>query len=237
MKKIPVICLLAAALALALPVAASAPAADLAAFFPDLDGWTKDGTPEAFLPENLYEHIDGAAENFLAYGFRQLAVQNYTDPQKRALSAEIYFHGTAENAFGIYGSEKPLTGDYLRIGGQGYYEEGVLNFISDAYYVKLNGFDLGGEGREILLGLAGRIAAAIHGTNLLPETLDSFPASGRIAHSERVYRRLRATERKIQAVHHESRERGPGRRHAAPLGLPGQGARRNRYPAGELADQ
>jgi hypothetical protein len=185
MKKIPVICLLAAALALALPVAASAPAADLAAFFPDLDGWTKDGTPEAFLPENLYEHIDGAAENFLAYGFRQLAVQNYTDPQKRALSAEIYFHGTAENAFGIYGSEKPLTGDYLRIGGQGYYEEGVLNFISDAYYVKLNGFDLGGEGREILLGLAGRIAAAIHGTNLLPETLDSFPASGRIAHSER----------------------------------------------------
>jgi hypothetical protein len=185
MRNPQAIFLLAAALSLALPVAASAPAVDLAALFPDLDGWTKDGAPEAFLPENLYEHIDGAAENFLAYGFQQLAVQNYADRQKRALSAEIYFHGTAENAFGIYGSEKPLAGDYLRIGGQGYYEEGVLNFISDAYYVKLNGFDLGVEGREILLGLAGRIAAAIHGTNLLPETLDAFPASGRVAHSER----------------------------------------------------
>jgi hypothetical protein len=182
MKKMSTVCLLAA---LALPVVAAAPAVDLAALFPDLDGWTREGGPETFLPDNLYEYIDGAAENFLAYGFRQLAVQNYSDRQRRSLSAEIYFHGTTDNAFGIYGSEKPLAGDYLAIGAQGYYEEGVLNFISDAYYVKLNGFDLGAGGREILLGLAGRIAAAIHGTNLLPETLDAFPARGRVAHSER----------------------------------------------------
>ncbi|HEX7501833.1 MAG TPA: DUF6599 family protein [Acidobacteriota bacterium] len=185
MKKSRIAFWLAAALAVALPVAASAPAANLAALFPELDGWTRDGVVEAFQPENLYEHIDGAAENFLAYGFQRLAVQNYADKQRRALSAEIYYHGSPENAFGIYGSEKPLAGDYLQIGAQGYYEEGVLNFISDAYYVKLNGFDLGAGGREILLGLARRIAAAIGGANLLPETLNAFPAPGRIANSER----------------------------------------------------
>jgi hypothetical protein len=185
MRNRRIACWLAAALAVALPVAASAPALDLAALFPELDGWSRDGKIETFQPENLYEHIDGAAENFLAYGFQRLAVQNYGDKQKRALSAEIYFHGSPDNAFGIYGSEKPLAGDYLRIGAQGYYEEGVLNFISGAYYVKLNGFDLGAGGREILLGLARRIAAAIGGTNLLPETLSAFPAPGRIANSER----------------------------------------------------
>ncbi len=162
-----------------------APTPDPAALFPDLEGWTRDGGVAAFQPENLYEHIDGAAENFLAYGFQRLAVQNYQDKRRRALSAEIYFHGSAENAFGIYGSEKPLAGDYLRVGAEGYYEEGVLNFISGAYYVKLNGFDLGADGREILLGLARRIAAAIGGPERLPETLGYFPAAGRIAHSER----------------------------------------------------
>ena len=176
-----------ATLAAALPAAASAPALDMAALFPELDGWTRDGKVETFLPETLYEHIDGAAENFLAYGFQRLAVQNYINGKKQALSAEIYFHATPENAFGIYGSEKPLAGDYLRVGTEGYCEEGVLNFISDAYYVKLNGFDLGAGGRETLLGLARRIAAAIGGANLLPGTLNAFPAAGRIAHSERYF--------------------------------------------------
>jgi len=184
-KKPRFFCCLAAVLAMALPVAASKAAAGLAALFPDLDGWTRDGAVAAFQPDNLYEHINGAAENFLAYGFQRLAVQNYTDKQKRSLSAEIYFHGSPENAFGIYGSEKPLAGDYLAIGGQGYYEEGVLNFFSGAYYVKLNGFDLGADGRATLQGLAERIAAAIPGTSRLPETLSAFPAPGRVAHSER----------------------------------------------------
>ena len=63
--------------------AAAAPAADLAALFPELDGWSRDGTTELFLPDTLYEHINGAAENFLAYGFEQLAVQNYVNAEQR----------------------------------------------------------------------------------------------------------------------------------------------------------
>lgn len=157
----------------------------LASFFPELAGWQKSGNAEIFLPDNLYEHINGAAENFLSYDFRQLAVQNYAKGQKQSLSAEIYFHGTLENAFGIYSSEKPLAGDYFAIGSQGYAEAGVLNFISDAYYVKLVGFDLGTEGQEVLLGLAREIAAAIGGSNALPSTLSVFPSRGRITHSER----------------------------------------------------
>ena len=112
-------------------------------------------------------------------------MQNYADRQKRALSAEIYFHSTPENAFGIYGSERPLAGDYLAIGGQGYYEEGVLNFFSGAYYVKLNGFDLGADGRAVLQVLAERIAAAIGGSSSLPVILAAFPIQGKVAHSER----------------------------------------------------
>ena len=174
-----------ACLALAAPPALVAGGPDLPAFFPDLPGWSRDGGVEQFAPDNLYEHIDGAAENFLACGFELLAVQNYVNGKKQALTAEIYFHGTPENAFAIYGSERPLAGAYLALGSEGYHEEGVLNFISDAYYVKLNAFDLGAQGDEALQALAAAIAARINGHNTLPPELAFFPAAGRIAHSER----------------------------------------------------
>lgn len=155
-----------------------------AALFPQLDGWLMEEKAELFLPETLYEHINGAAENFLGYAFEQLAVQNYRR-ERMSLSAEIYFHGKPENAFGIYSSEKPLAGNYLAIGAQAYVEEGVLNFVSDAYYVKLNGFGLGPEGEAVLTSLARQIAAAIGGRNALPKVLAVFPAAGRKANSER----------------------------------------------------
>jgi hypothetical protein len=178
---------LAAVLAVALPVIAAAPPRDLAVLFPDLDGWTRDNGTEVFLPDNLYEHIDGAAENFLACGFERLAVQNYVNGKKQGLGAEIYYHGTPENAFAIYASEKPLAGDYLALGSEGYAEEGVLNCISDAFYVKLNGFDLGAAGDGVLRALAEKIIAAINGRNALPATLAAFPVRNKVAHSERYF--------------------------------------------------
>ena len=182
MKK-PLIAL--ACLALAALPAPAAGEPGLPSFFPDLPGWSRDGAVEQFAPDNLYEHIDGAAENFLACGFELLAVQNYVNGKKQALTAEIYFHGTPENAFAIYSSERPQAGAYLALGGEGYHEEGVLNFVSDAYYVKLNAFDLGPEGDDTLQALAAAIAARIAGRNVLPPELSFFPAAGRIAHSER----------------------------------------------------
>ena len=170
---------------LALQSGLAAPALPLPSLFPELPGWQKQGKAEIFLPETLYEHINGAAENFLGYDFEQLAVQNYGNDQKQTMIAEIYFHGRSENAFGIYSSEKPLAGDYFPIGSQGYAEEGVLNFICDAYYVKLNSFDLGRQGKPVLTALAENIAAAIGGKNVLPEILAAFPASGKIPHGER----------------------------------------------------
>ncbi len=173
-----------ACLALAAP-ALAADGPGLPAFFPDLPGWSRDGGVEQFAPDKLYEHIDGAAENFLACGFELLAVQNYVNERKQALTAEIYFHGTHENAFAIYSSERPQAGAYLALGSEGYHEEGVLNFISDAYYVKLNAFDLGAEGDGALRSLAEAIVARIGGHNALPSELAAFPAAGRVAHSER----------------------------------------------------
>ncbi|MBN2345305.1 MAG: hypothetical protein JXO51_02870 [Candidatus Aminicenantes bacterium] len=182
------IALLWLAAVLVAPLRGSAPGRDPAALFPELDGWGKEGAVESFLPANLYEHINGAAENFLAYDFRRLDVQRYANDRKQKLSAEIYEHGSVDDAFGIYASEKPLAGDFLDIGGEGYRELGVLNFIAGAYYVKLEAFDAGPDGASVLQDLARKIAGNLGGARALPSLLDAFPARGRIAHSERFLR-------------------------------------------------
>jgi hypothetical protein len=165
--------------------ALSGQAHDLAQLFPDIAGWEKKGAVEIFSPENLYEYIDGAAENFLNYDFKQLAVQNYAKAQGQALSAEIYFHGTAENAFGIYSSEKPTAGNYFDLGSQGYAETGILNFICSAYYVKISGFKLGLEGQNIMTNLGRALAGKIDAKAALPKILQAFPGAGKKANSER----------------------------------------------------
>ena len=84
MKKQTLACLWLIAILAARLAAATTPLPDLAAQFPTLEGWSQDGATELFQPDNLYEHINGAAENFLAYGFERLAVQNYVNPERQA---------------------------------------------------------------------------------------------------------------------------------------------------------
>lgn len=165
--------------------ALSSQSQDLAVLFPDIAGWQKKGATETFFPENLYKYIDGAAENFLNYDFKQLAVQNYANDQGQALSAEIYFHGTPENAFGIYSSEKPAVGKYFELGSQGYAEAGILNFLCSAYYVKLSGFELGQDGQDVLATLGRAMVSKIGAKAALPKILQAFPGAGKIPNSER----------------------------------------------------
>jgi hypothetical protein len=165
--------------------AMSSQSQDLAALFPDMAGWQKKGAAETYAPENLYKYIDGAAENFLNYEFKQLAVQNYANAQGQALTVEIYFHGSPENAFGIYSSEKPTGGNYFELGSQGYAEGGILNFICSAYYVKLSGFELGQDPQEVLTDLGRALVSKIDAKAALPKIVQAFPAAGKIANSER----------------------------------------------------
>jgi hypothetical protein len=165
--------------------ALSSQSPDPANLFPDIVGWQKKGASESYSPENLYKYINGAAENFLNYGFNLLAVQNYANDQGQTLSAEIYFHGNPENAFGIYSSEKPAVGDYFELGSQGYAEAGILNFICSAYYVKLNGFELGPGDQDILATLGRALVGKINTKSALPKILHTFPGAGKIPNSER----------------------------------------------------
>src|SRR4030067_1939643 len=86
----------------------------LRSLLPELKGWSLTETPATFLPGTLFEYIDGAAENYLSYGFRELVVGNYKEHRVAAtLTVEVYDMGGGTEAFGIYRSERYPESPFL----------------------------------------------------------------------------------------------------------------------------
>jgi hypothetical protein len=153
---------------------------------PQIPGWGLSEDPRIYLPGTLFEYIDGAAENYLSYDFKELLVANYKNDQSEAtLTLEIYDLGSDINAFGIYSSERYPESQFLTIGNQGYFEEGALNFIVGSLYVKLLCFDCGEKGEATLRSVAKKVEQAVLEKGSLPTLLKDFPKDGLVAHSEK----------------------------------------------------
>ncbi|MCK4835489.1 MAG: hypothetical protein KAT17_02580 [Candidatus Aminicenantes bacterium] len=153
--------------------------------FPELDGWHKKGEPVPYRPDNLFEYINGAAEVYLSYDFQKLITQTYENEKNQSITVDIYQHSNQNTGFGIYSQEKPEQGNFLKIGTQGYYETGVLNFFKSQYYVKLIGFDLKEDDQLLLENIARRLDKKLEGKPLFPKAISCFPEDGKIKNSER----------------------------------------------------
>jgi len=150
-----------------------------------MEGWTRDGEPQEFSAENLFEYIDGAADLYLSYGFEELAAAAYDRGDKMSVSIEIYRMSALRDAFGIYSQEKPQNPAFLAIDTQGYHVKGALNFFHGRYYVKLIGYSLGDEDQAILEQAASEIAGRIGGDSAFPAALRFFPEEKKVPGSER----------------------------------------------------
>ena len=159
---------------------------ELAALVLRVDAWTQSQAPRSFFPESLFEYIDGAAESYLSYDFRELLVVDLEKKGTEAtLTLEIYDMGSPVNAFGIFGAERYPENRAVSIGELGYLEGESLNFMSGRFYVKMLGFGLGEETGSILAGVGAQVAAAVKEKGVLPALVLAFPKKDLVAQSEK----------------------------------------------------
>ena len=160
----------------------------LLSLLPKFEDWTLSEKPQSYIPGNLFEYINGAAEIYLAYDFKELIVGLYgkkKEADDASLSVEIYDMGSAKNSFGIYSAERFSESDFIPVGNQGYLEEGTLNFLVGRYYIKLLCFDCGDESDEVLKSFSGKIVHKVKDKGQLPPVLSYFPKEGLVRNSER----------------------------------------------------
>lgn len=153
---------------------------------PQVEGWKFSEEPLNYHPETLFEYINGAAEIYLSYDFKELSVGQY---QKEGFSAnmsvEIYDMGREKNAFGIYSAERFPESTFIDIGIQGYIEDETLNFLVGRYYVKLLCFDCGEKTSEELKTFSRGIIDRVSDKGAMPQALSFFPEKGRVENSQK----------------------------------------------------
>ncbi len=151
--------------------------------FPDIPGWNPVSDVMSYTSENLYEYIDGAADQFIAYGFVELLSRDLA-AESLKVTVDIYDMGELLNAYGIYKTERPRDEATLAIGSEAYVAPPYQALMFKAhFYVKINAFE-GEITAENIVPLLTGLAAAFPGEPGFPEQLSALPPAGKIPDSE-----------------------------------------------------
>ena len=160
----------------AIPAAAQPPEINV----PVPAGWTAVDQEYRYGRENLWEHINGAAELFLTYRFRELVVADF-EQGEASISVSVYDMSRPLDAFGVFESEKPSSAETLEgVGSAAVLQapyQGLL--LKDRFYVKIEAGG-GDVSAESLRGALQDVAAGLPGDNGLPPQLAVLPQEGRV---------------------------------------------------------
>jgi hypothetical protein len=151
--------------------------------FPDIKGWKPASEVLSYNPDNLYEYINGAADQFIAYGFQQLVTRDISS-EGLQVTVDIYDMGTRLNAFGMFKTESPRDQQALKIGTEAYIAPPYqCLLLKESYYVKVNVYE-GEITNENGKPLLEELAKALPGEAGYPKELQLLPSAGKIPDSE-----------------------------------------------------
>jgi hypothetical protein len=151
---------------------------------PDLKGYKKITDYPVYLPGNLWDYINGAADMYLAYNFIDLHVAEYKKG-KNVIKIEVYKHSDPTMAFGIYSTERSPSFRFQNLGSQGYITtDGAINFFKAGYYVKIRTYSKNEGTLKSAESLAHIVADLIPGKSEMPSALSLFPGTGKKANEE-----------------------------------------------------
>ena len=140
-------------------------------------GWSWQNKPKHYVPENLYEYINGEAELYLSYHFKELATLTYFwgSPEDTFVTVDIYDMGTPIDGFGLYSTYRYPGYAFEAIGSEAFGSEFGLKFLKGRYVVDLKGSDESEKVQNAVRVLAARIAERITDPAELPELLRRLP--------------------------------------------------------------
>ena len=150
--------------------------------FPVIIGWEAISEAMYYNPDNLWEYINGAADQFIDYGFQSLTMGEFS-ADSIAVSIDIYDMGKPIHAFGVYATESRGIAERYSIGAEAVIvPPSQCLMFKGKYYIKIYAFE--GElsvtsGKNLLK----KIAAVLTGSTDLPAELDLLPKLGQITAS------------------------------------------------------
>lgn len=152
--------------------------ADLSIYLPsrgEIGSWQPTGSPEKAVGEDLFVLINGGAEIYHEYGFKQVVMQSYENMLEKSINLEIYEMENCASAFGIYSFKTSSRGKELPLGDKALLEDYYLNFWKGDFLVTITGFDSEQETIDGLITIANAVASKIKGKGQFPLLIDLLP--------------------------------------------------------------
>jgi hypothetical protein len=151
-------------------------AADLAPDCRGVPGWEQKGEVRTFVPDNLFDYMNGNAEGYILYGFQKMTGVTCVSGGNQIL---IDFHEmeSPEMAYGIFAANRHPRFEVRKIGVAGQVMPRRSTFAKGSYYVELaaSGAD---DLSAPLEAFAKAIEPKVPGTSELPPALAWFPKDG-----------------------------------------------------------
>ncbi|MGB7971590.1 MAG: DUF6599 family protein [Candidatus Deferrimicrobiaceae bacterium] len=153
--------------------------------------WTATEPPRTFGPNNLYEEIDGEAELFLPYGFRELTV-GFLHPagnEKAEVRLEIFRQATPRDAFGVFSQQRFPDQEVADVGAaKAIVSDTSLDFFQGFRFVRIRAASRS-AGRSDLESLGREVSALLPGTDDPPPETEALRIPGLVDGSLVFHRR------------------------------------------------
>lgn len=145
-------------------------------------GWHIREDIKQYIPDTLYEKINGRAEHYLAYDVINMTYVSFVDGTKgrRFFNLFVYDMGTLTRAFGVFSLEPLQDRPEVNLGRKGYRVEASYFFWKGAYYVQIISSEKGEDLQRIGMEIARTLAERIEDSGELVWGLTAFPEENRI---------------------------------------------------------
>lgn len=138
--------------------------------------WKASGQDAVYDRKTLYDYMDGGAEVYLAFDFREVFVRKYADALENEVNLDIYDMGSPSEAFGMFSCDRqdPEAG----IGQGSEYGPGLLRFWRGRYFVSItvSGNEEKAEMAVLMMGKA--VAPLLGPDGALPDMIKLLPSAG-----------------------------------------------------------
>lgn len=146
-------------------------------------GWRMQGEPATYTRATLFDYINGGADFYLGYAFRQAVVADYIGAGGAKITVELYDMGSSYDAFGVFAHDRGAQSK--PIGQESSWGNGVLTFWKDRLFARLFADRDSEQVRQGILRLGKALSTSVRTRGAKPPLLRFLPPAGLAATSVR----------------------------------------------------
>jgi len=138
-------------------------------------GWKADRR-QIVKPTEIFAYMNGAGELYLAYGFKELYVGEYTKAGQPKITCELYLMPSSADAYGLFSLDR--TGQALKIGQSAVYDSGLLIAWQGKFFIRVITDYETSEAKQCVQELAKQVVKLCGPVGRPPEALAWLPPNG-----------------------------------------------------------